>query len=89
MFSVYILRLSNNKYYIGQTSDLDRRILLHRVGGSRYTKPYRPLKLIYLEQYKTRAEAMRREKYLKTIKNRSALNKIIELGGDLASSSNG
>jgi putative endonuclease len=68
MFYVYIIYSEKvKKKYIGQTDNLDWRILEHdngTLGG--YTKNKAPWKLIHHELYSTRSEAMVREKYLKT-----------------------
>jgi hypothetical protein len=38
---IYVLKLAENKYYIGKTSDFDRRIADHSTGrGSEWTKLY-------------------------------------------------
>ena len=66
LFCVYVLRNEKGKLYIGQTSDLKRRLEFHEQGLSPYTAGHRPWKLIYTETYATRSEAMLRERYLKT-----------------------
>lgn len=44
---LYILKLSNNKFYIGQSNVPDARIQKHFKGkGSAWTKMYNPLKVI-------------------------------------------
>lgn len=43
---VYLLRCKDNSYYVGSTTDLDRRLTEHEAGkGARYTKGRRPLVL--------------------------------------------
>jgi uncharacterized repeat protein (TIGR01451 family) len=68
MFIVYILYSANyGKTYVGFTNDLERRLREHNVTeGSGYTLRYRPWALIYKEEYGAKAEAMKREKFLKT-----------------------
>ncbi len=39
-----------------------------------------PWKLIYYQEFPSRAEAMRRERYLKSLKNKKYLLKIIDAG---------
>ena len=66
-FTVYVLQgNSNGKLYIGQTADLKRRLFEHGNRLSRYTKGRGPWKLIYQEEYHTRAKAMAREHFLKS-----------------------
>lgn len=68
MHYVYFLRSSDNKLYIGQTNDLDRRIDEHMsqlAKCAKFTKEHQGFRLVYQEEYLTRLEAMRREKQLK------------------------
>jgi predicted GIY-YIG superfamily endonuclease len=47
---IYILRLEAEKYYIGQTTDPDNRIKKQFKGkGSAWTKLYKPIEVISLE----------------------------------------
>ncbi|HAI74176.1 MAG TPA: endonuclease [Candidatus Moranbacteria bacterium] len=66
MFFVYIIENNNGKLYIGQTYNLEKRILGHNELGKGYTSKFRPWKLVYSEKFDSRKEAMEREKYLKT-----------------------
>jgi putative endonuclease len=66
-FLVYVLNsLKDNKHYVGQTSNLDRRLEEHNQGRVRWTKSHRPWKVIYVEEYSSRTEAIRREHFLKS-----------------------
>ncbi len=66
MFFVYIIENNDGKLYIGQTYNLEKRILDHNELGIGYTSKFRPWKLIYSESFYSRKDAMKREKYLKT-----------------------
>ncbi len=71
MFYTYVLKsLKDNGIYIGYTSDITRRIEEHNSGLSKSTKHRIPFKLIHLEKFKTRSEAMKQERFLKTGKGR-------------------
>ena len=59
--------------YTGSTGDLARRLVEHNVGKSKYTSLTRPFSLVYKEEYETRLEAVRRERFLKTGKGRELL----------------
>lgn len=49
------------------TSDFNDRFLSHNEKATKgFTKRYRPWKVILQEQYATKAEALKREKWLKT-----------------------
>ena len=74
MFVVYaIYNKSHNKFYIGQTENLEKRLLEHNTGAfkSSYTSRF-PGKwvLLYYEESRTRPEALRREKQLKSYRGR-------------------
>ena len=78
MFTTYILRsLKNRKYYIGSTDDITRRLSEHNNGRSKYTKNRGPFELVYKEEYNTNTEAKSREYYLKSLKSRKAIEKLI------------
>lgn len=49
MVYIYVLQLTNNKYYIGKTNNPDFRIASHfNSNGSSWTKKYKPIKVIKL-----------------------------------------
>ena len=81
MYFVYVLITSTGSYYIGQTNNIEKRLLRHSRGECRYTRNKLPVRLIYTESYNTRAEVMAREKYLKSLKNRKALTEIMSSDG--------
>lgn len=77
MYTVYVLKsLKNNYRYIGQTKDINKRLAEHNAGLSKSTKNIRPLVLDYTEEYYTRSEAMKRERFLKSGKGREWLSLI-------------
>ena len=77
MYTVYVLRsLKNNYRYIGQTNNIDKRLAEHNSGLSKSTKNIRPLVLDYSEEYATRSEAIKRERFLKSGKGREWLTSI-------------
>ena len=66
-FYVYILACaSNTAIYIESTDNLARRMEQHRSGaGGVHTSRYRIRKLVYVEEYATRRDALERERRLK------------------------
>ena len=81
-FWVYILRSeATGKLYIGQTSDLEERVMRHNSeegGSKRYThRQEGPWTLIYSEEMETRSDAMMREKYLKSGQGREWIKENI------------
>ena len=80
MFYVYVLKSKkDNKFYIGMTSDLKRRMKEHSYGKVKSTKYRKPLRLLCYEAYQTKKEAERREKFLKTSDGRIDLKKRIDI----------
>ncbi|MFN3795191.1 MAG: GIY-YIG nuclease family protein [Chitinophagaceae bacterium] len=77
-YTVYILySASADRYYIGQTADIEDRIKRHNAGSEKATAPYTPWQLIWTTQKATRAEAMQLEKKLKNL-SRIRLQAFIE-----------
>lgn len=65
-YTVYILRDFKNRLYVGQTSDLKKRLSRHKAGrGALFVKKGREFELAHSEDYPTLLKAMRREKQLK------------------------
>ena len=66
MFYVYILKLNtiNKKFYVGYTSNLEKRFIEHKNGRVKTTKDKNP-KLIYYEAYDNKYLALLREKGIK------------------------
>ena len=68
-FSVYILKSKvADVYYIGSTQDVLKRIEVHNSSRAKWTKRYQPWFLEYSEDYETRSEAVKRERFLKSQK---------------------
>jgi len=66
-FQVYVLQSdSDGKLYVGCTKDLRERFRFHNEGKVPATAKRTPLRLIYYEACLEKADAFRREKYLKT-----------------------
>ncbi len=64
----YILRCSDGTLYTGWTNDIEKRLAAHNDGtGAKYTKPRRPVELVYMEAFTTKQEAMRREVAIKKL----------------------
>ena len=79
MFYVYILYSKDfDRYYIGQTDNIDARIDRHNEGKVKSTKHYTPWELKYTEQFASRSEAMKREKFLKNQRNKNFYRELID-----------
>ncbi len=76
MYFVYVLWSNKiKKRYIGSTEDVTKRLTKHNEGKSTFTKRGMPWILIHNEIYETKAEALKREKFLKTGVGRAWLDK--------------
>ena len=66
MYYVYILKLKNNTFYTGFSSNLKNRINEHLKGNISQTKNLRPFNLVFYSAFKSKIKALNFEKYLKT-----------------------
>ncbi|MCK5405134.1 MAG: GIY-YIG nuclease family protein [Desulfobulbaceae bacterium] len=66
---VYMVRCCDGTLYTGISTDLDRRIAEHNSekGGAKYTRPRRPVHLVYSEQIDSRSAATKREYCLRKL----------------------
>lgn len=65
-FYIYLLKSKkDNSFYIGFVENLKERIEKHNQGMVQSTKNLRPMELIYFEGYKSKRDALIREKRLK------------------------
>lgn len=66
MYYLYLLQSEKTKkYYVGFTSNLKERLNQHNAGKVQSTKPNIPYKLIYFEGFRSKEDALKREKKLK------------------------
>lgn len=65
---VYILECGNGSFYTGWTNNLQHRVQMHNMGkGAKYTKAHLPVKLVYVEEFEDKSEALRREYEIKQL----------------------
>lgn len=74
-FVYFLLSLKNNDLYVGSTEDIKKRVTLHNAGKVKSTRAYRPWKLVGLEEYSSRSEAVQRERFLKSGQQKEILKK--------------
>ena len=78
LFYLYILLNSiTGKFYIGQTKDLQRRLIYHNSGYGKSTRGEGHWELVYQEMYKTRRDAVNREREIKLKKSREFIKALI------------
>jgi putative endonuclease len=70
-YYVYILLCHDGTFYTGYTKDVQERTRLHSNGmGAKYTKSHPPKKLVHVEEFISRSEAMKREKAIKKLNHK-------------------
>jgi putative endonuclease len=80
MFYVYILYSSKlDKYYTGQTHNIDSRLLSHAKGISPYTSLSDDWELVYSESFEDRINAIKREHEIKKKKSRKYIEYLISM----------
>ena len=80
---LYILRCGDGSLYTGITTDVEKRLEVHRSGkGAKYTRGRGPLELVYREECGTHSDALKREL---TVKALTRAEKLALLAQDTAS----
>jgi len=75
---VYILQsIKDNKYYIGETSNVEQRLFFHNSGKQRSTKNRIPFRIIWVEEHPNRIAALKRERQIKSWKGGEAFKKLV------------
>jgi putative endonuclease len=78
-YFIYVIQSKEGYKYTGMTEDLELRLNHHNNKSlSFWTKRGTDWKLTYKEEYSTKSEALKREKWLKTGIGREYLNKILK-----------
>jgi putative endonuclease len=78
MFYAYILQsVKSGRYYIGHTEDIQKRLERHNTGKVKATRNKGPWVLMSYETYETKSEANSRELYIKSMKSRTFIEKLI------------
>jgi putative endonuclease len=85
---MYILKCSDDSYYVGSTRNLELRLVQHQSGkGSRYTSGRLPVELVYAEEHDRIIDAYAREKQVQNwsrAKREALINGELELLPPLA-----
>ncbi len=77
MHYVYVLEsdVDPARFYVGLTTDLERRLQEHNAGKSIHTNKYRPWKLSVCIAFSDRTKALQFERYLKSGSGRAFAKK--------------
>ena len=77
---VYILICENQRYYIGSTNNLDRRLFEHENGLAVSSKNILPIKLAFFQECENLTQARKLEYQIKKKKSKVIIDKIIKDG---------
>jgi putative endonuclease len=79
MYYVYILEsIPTGRFYVGSTQDIENRLRKHNAGHSAATKGYRPWRLLHVEEFASRGDALRREYEIKRFKSREYIASLLD-----------
>lgn len=74
---LYILRCKDGSLYTGITTDVEKRLEVHRSGkGAKYTRGRSPLELVYSEECGDHSAALKRELQIKALPREKKLELI-------------
>ena len=77
MFFVYVLRSEvAGRRYVGSCEDFEDRFRRHNSAETKATKHGVPWRLVHFEEFPSRAQAVQRERFLKTGKGRDELDAL-------------
>lgn len=77
---LYILKSDSDRYYVGSTSDIARRLKQHNYGHTHTTKRMHHIKLVFKQAYNSLKVARTIEKRIKSWKRKDFIEKIIKDG---------
>ncbi len=76
---VYVLLCQNNSLYTGVSDDPKKRFVEHLAGkGGKYTRSFKPVKIVYTEKLATKSLALKKELEIKSWSRREKI-KILGL----------
>jgi len=74
----YVLRCSDESFYTGYTTDVQRRVAEHDAGeGAKYTRGRTPVELVHVERFESKSAAMSREYEIKQL-SRAQKERLID-----------
>lgn len=76
---VYVILCEGNNYYTGVAKDVALRFRAHLLGrGAKYTRSFKPIKIVYTERHPDRGSAQRREAEIKNLTHKEkAMLKLV------------
>ena len=75
---LYILKCKDGTFYTGITTDVEKRLEMHRSGkGAKYTRGRGPLELVYSETCENHSQALKRECEVKKLPKEQKMQLIL------------
>lgn len=63
---VYMILTEGNTFYCGYTDNVEKRFIEHYMGkGAKYTKAFKPVRVVYSKEFSTKSEALKEEYRIK------------------------
>ena len=82
-YYVYIIKSDRtNRFYTGHSNDPYERLTRHNSRATKSTQTGIPWHLVYMEQYKDKHSAIKREIEIKRIKSRQYIEELIRKSSD-------
>lgn len=77
-FYVYILEsVTNGRYYVGQTANLEERLYRHNSGRNQSTKSGIPWELRWWKEFDSRSLSIEEESRIKKLKKRKGIERYV------------
>ena len=78
LYTLFLIRIKKTgRYYIGQTQDLTKHLIKHSRGQTKSIKNRGEFDVVYMEEFSSRSEAMKREKEIKRYKGGEAFKRLL------------
>lgn len=76
-YYTYVLLTEHNTFYCGYTDDVEKRFEKHKCGkGAKYTRAFKPVKIVYVAEFDTKIEAMEEERKIKAMSREQKIMKF-------------
>jgi putative endonuclease len=79
MYYTYVIECSDKSLYTGYTTNIEERLRKHNgiiPGGAKYTTSRRPVRLVFVQEYASKSEAMQSEAFIKSLSRKAKLELI-------------
>ena len=73
-YYTYIILTEKDTLYCGYTDDVEKRFQAHLNGkGAKYTRAFKPKKLVYVKEFDTKLQAINEERRIKKLARQEKL----------------